>query len=982
MSERTKSSSRSGKKTKPYSTPATEVPSTGKPGYIVCIGASAGGLDALERFFKACPSDTGAAFVVIQHLSPDHKSMMANLLARHTEMPIILVENDMELQPNRLHLIPPGTVMHVSTSGHLQLTPKVTRTLTLPIDIFFSSMSEAFGSKAVGIILSGTGTDGTRGAEAINACDGFLMAQDPESSKFDGMPRSIIATGFVDAVLPVEDLPERLVAHIRNLPDPEKPPRIVPHAQMASAEVLTNILQLLHQVGGIDFADYKPATVLRRIERRMQIRHTPEMYRYLDLLENEHAEVLNLRREMLISVTSFFRDPEAFQALSEHVISPLVKSLPPDGVIRVWTAGVATGEEAYSLAMLFIEVFERHRRWPNLKIFATDVDQTSIESAGAGQYSESAAAELPPERLERFFIKKGDTFVVRNEVRQCIVFARHNLLTDPPFTRMDLVVCRNTLIYFKTGPQERALRSLQYAVCEGGALMLGASESLSSVADGMQPIDAKLKLFRRTGPTSMPLLERKSSIVAAAETRIARGRASRAGAGSFADIGLALLMQQYVPPSIIVNDHHEIVHLFGDLGGLLRPRQGSASLELNRQLPEALVPVASALVYKAERERIHLRSDPVSVIMDSKDVRQYRLVSWPLELDGGERMTLLSFEFVQSIPCDSVAIDVDAETAARVDLLERELMATRESLQATIEELETSNEELQATNEELMASNEELQSSNEELQSLNEEMGTVNAEFQEKMLIVNRANADLEGMAQAAGVPSIFVDDKMCITRFSPDAMQVFNLRSSDVGRQLNDLTHCLNHENLIEDIAATLSSGRLHEFEVRSRDGRRVYLARILPYIVPSTTLRGAVLTFIDITPYHDARKLQAIVDALPEHIVVLDRSGVIAIVNAAWKRFAKANDDPDMCHSGVGVNYLEVCSACNGDDSATAEAAVRGIRQVLEGSETRFSLEYPCHSPTEERWFVMNVAPVSMDELGVVVSHVNVTALKRARQ
>ncbi len=431
-------------------------------GYVVCIGASAGGLDALEKFFKACPGDTGATFVVIQHLSPDHKSMMSNLLARHTEMPVIMVEDDMLIEGDHVYLIPPGAVMYI-TPGHLHLTPKNPRGLTLPIDIFFASLAEVYGRLAVGIILSGTGTDGTRGALAINAAGGFLMAQDPESAKFDGMPRSVIATGVVDAILSAEELPGRLTAHIADLPYamPAEPVRALSSGDMTTDEVFAAILHLLHQICGIEFSDYKPATVMRRIERRMQVRHAPELHQYLDLLENDRNEVLVLRKEMLISVTSFFRDPEAFAMLSEKVIVPMVASKEAGDTIRVWTAGVATGEEAYTLAILFIEAFDRARRWPNLKIFATDVDQQCVESAGQGQYPESAAAELSSERLERFFVRRGDTFVVKNELRQCIVFARHNLLVDPPFTKMDLVVCRNTLIYFKSAAQERALRSLQ-----------------------------------------------------------------------------------------------------------------------------------------------------------------------------------------------------------------------------------------------------------------------------------------------------------------------------------------------------------------------------------------------------------------------------------------------------------------------------------------------------------------------------------------
>jgi two-component system CheB/CheR fusion protein len=341
-------------------------------------------------------------------------------------MPVTVVEDDTPIEADHVYLIPPAALMHV-TMGRLHLTPKNPRGLTLPIDIFLSSLAEVYGRHAVGVILSGTGTDGTRGAVAINAAGGFLLSQEPESAKFDGMPRSVIATGIVDAILPAEELPLRLIAHINNVPYKEVEPtvKVIPYVTMTNDEVLSVILQLLHQIGGIDFSDYKPATVMRRIERRMQVRHTPELYQYLDRLENDRGEVITLRREMLISVTSFFRDPETFALLAEKVIAPMVAEKQGNDTIRVWVAGTATGEEAYTIGMLFIEAFEREQRWPNLKIFATDVDQQCVETAGVGQYPESAAAELSPERLERFFVKKGDNFVIKNDLRQCIVFARH-----------------------------------------------------------------------------------------------------------------------------------------------------------------------------------------------------------------------------------------------------------------------------------------------------------------------------------------------------------------------------------------------------------------------------------------------------------------------------------------------------------------------------------------------------------------------------
>jgi two-component system CheB/CheR fusion protein len=966
---------------KAISTKATPV---AKPfdGYVACIGASAGGLDALEKFFQACPVDSGAAFVVVQHLSPDHKSMMNNLLARHTSMPVIMVEDDMAIEANMVYLIPPGTIMHV-TAGHLHLTPKNPRGLTLPIDIFLFSLAEVYGKHALGVILSGTGTDGTRGAVAINAAGGFLMAQEPESAKFDGMPRSVISTGIVDAILPAEELPLRLVAHILNLPyrELEAEAKVIPYATMSNEEVLAACLHLLLQIGGIDFSDYKPATIMRRIERRMQVRHTPELYQYLDLLENDRGEVITLRREMLISVTSFFRDPETFAELAEKVISPLVAQKLAGDTIRVWVAGVATGEEAYTIGMLFMEAFERERRWPNLKIFATDVDMQCVETAGVGQYPESAAAELSAERLERFFTKKGDTFVIKNELRQCVVFARHNLLADPPFTKMDLVTCRNTLIYFKSVAQERALRSLQYAINQGGALLLGSSESLAAMTEGLQTINAKHKLFRRKGPASAPFLNRKVGAIyphpVLDKAPLGSKGRRRPADNNIADAGVAALMAKFAPPAILVNENHEAVHLYGEVNVFLQNKEGAASLQVNRMLPDALTPVASALLYKAARDKCMLVSDLVDVKLNNGQQYRLRLSVHPVDSASEERLSLLCFEVESTRDVEAVeAINVDEETVARIHILERELGATRESLQATIEELETSNEELQATNEELMASNEELQSSNEELQSVNEEMSTVNAEFQEKMLIVSRVNADLDSMAKAAGVATVFVDAQQLITRFSPDACHIFKLRDSDVGRPLDDISHLLRYPGLMDDMVQTLRTERMIEREIVSLDEQKTYLVRMLPYQVPSSTLRGAVATFVDVTAYHDAKRLQAIIDALPEHIAVLDVTGKVVMINKSWSRFAIANGDTDLGRLGIGANYLEACR-----DIDVGTAVADGLRSVLDGSSPMFSMEYACHSPNEKRWYVMNAAPVIGQDFGAVVSHVNITAHHKAR-
>lgn len=575
--------------------------------------------------------------------------------------------------------------------------------------------------------------------------------------------------------------------------------------------------------------------------------------------------------------------------------------------------------------------------------------------------------------------------MVKNELRQCIVFARHNLLADPPFTKMDLVVCRNTLIYFKSGGQERALRALQYAVRDGGALMLGPSESISVSSDGLQTINAKLKLFRRKGRRIWPEMGQNEKILYPRPLPPVRSKPSKISQQNYfpdyAQLGISALLSRHAPPSMLVSANHEALHLYGDVNLYFRPREGSASLDIARLLPDPLVPVVSALLYKAEREHVFLMSEGITLTLVNGERRSVRISVQPLETGNEERISLVSFYAASPTEAISESVDIDSETLARVTSLEHELAATRESLQATIEELETSNEELQATNEELMASNEELQSSNEELQSVNEEMNTVNVEFQEKVQMLNRLNADLDSMTKAAAVATIFVDEQMQITRFTPDAKHVFKLRDTDVGRPLDDIQHILNYPELMLNLENTLHTERMIEHKVKTLDGQHIYLARLLPYVVPSTHLRGVIATFTDVTAFHDAKRLQMVIDALPEHIAVLSPVGNIVMFNTAWKRFALANGDPELKHSGIGASYLDACVPGD-DNNSTAEAALRGLRGVLGGMLPSFSLEYPCHSPTEQRWFIMNVAPLHSEEFGAVVSHVNISHYYNNRQ
>jgi len=952
--------------------------------HIVAIGASAGGLDALERFFGDLAVDSGAVFVVIQHLSPDHKSMMDNLLARHTAMPVLMAENGLKMQANHVYLIPPGKNMTVA-GNQLRLVPKNPHGLSLPIDLFFTSIAKEFGNRCVGVILSGTGSDGTRGSVAINDSGGFLLAQDPETAKFDGMPRSVIGTGLVDEVMPPEQLAHRIVSHVTDILDVSAK---LKHDELVKSEVnpMESILHLLYQVGGINFKEYKPTTVQRRIERRMQIRHVRDLQNYLHLLESDRGEVLTLKRDTLIPVTSFFRDTEAFEIMETTVIPTIIEEHQLNQPIRVWVAGCATGEEAYSIAILFAETFERLKRWPQLKIFATDVEQTYIDIASSGVYSEAIVNELSSERLERFFKRTGNRFVVKNEIRQHIVFARHNILEDPPFTRMNLVTCRNVLIYFDTHAQQKALIRFQYSLIHNGFMLLGSSESLGDRQRDFSVTNSKHKIYRILRPISLPLdLNRGSSPAARVASRKSKEGLEQTDFQHHQDTGIIetgqqILMKSYAPPALLVNEDRQLVHVYGDARRFMEIPTGTASFEISKLLVGKLAPVGVALLHKANKENAPLRSEVIVHNPEKGQTEQVRITVRPLPIAREhERFFLLSFDvevLTDTPPAGwEETLDMSTVAAERIQSLERELSVVRDSLQATIEELETSNEELQATNEELMASNEELQSTNEELQSVNEELYTVNAENQEKIEILNRLNSDLDNMTRAALIPTIFVDANITLTRFTPEATQIFRIRDSDIGRPLDDFTHSMDYPEFIQDLRRTLNTTEVIEREVKVLGSNTWYLARILPYI-DKPGVGGAVMTFFEITMLKDVERLQGILDSLPEQIAVLNDDGVITLVNKAWRDFADKQGDRGLIHSGPGTNYLEISKSPRlTEDSDTLDRIMSGITAVLHKKQANFSIKYRYHSVTGNHCFLMHAAPVHHLAGGMVVSHINIT-------
>jgi two-component system CheB/CheR fusion protein len=658
---------------------------------IAGIGASAGGLEALERFFKAMPADTGIAFVVVQHLSPDFKSVMDELLARHTRMPIHRVQDGMKVTPNRVYLIPPRKEMIIA-GGRLLLTDKdPAQDLSLPIDRFFRSLAHDTGRAAIAIVLSGTGSDGSRGVRDVHEVGGLVIAQSTETAKFDGMPKSAVETGAVDLVLSPEEMPAAIVESVRRTMLGIRDGSPAPKESFVGVD---RIFQMLRDEYGIDFSHYKPNTVARRIERRLSLNHATDLDEYVTRLEHDREELNQLYRDLLIGVTRFFRDREAFERLEREVIPELLTRRRPEDEIRVWVAATATGEEAYSIAILLHERMELLGRPLNVKIFATDVHGASLETAAAAIYPEEALGEVRPSRLDRYFTKKPDGFAVCADVRKMIVFARHNVIRDAPFTKLDLISCRNLLIYFQPVAQKKAISLFHFGLRVGGTLFLGSSESPGELSSEFDTIDEHWKIYRKRRDKRLP-----------AEMRMPRSSApfARPTGAPPAGVDATLLgaydrlLQDFAPPGILITDRRELVHSFGGAGRYLAYRDGRPSNDVLDLVDGDLRIALAGSLQRASKDLPTVVHAATRIARPDGDVSLRMTVKPILNRQSNVTHFFVSFEDLGAVPTierPATEIDVGEASKERLTSLETELRQTRENLQATIEELETSNEEL------------------------------------------------------------------------------------------------------------------------------------------------------------------------------------------------------------------------------------------------------------------------------------------------
>jgi two-component system CheB/CheR fusion protein len=821
---------------------------------IVGIGASAGGLEALEELLKSLPADSGMAFIVIQHLDPSHKGMMPELLQRATPMQVTQAKNRMKVMPNCIYVIPPNKDLSI-LHGRLQLLePVATRGLHLPIDFFFRALAEDRRERSIGVILSGMGSDGTLGLRAIKEKAGLVVVQDPGSAKFDSMPKSAIDAGLADIIATPQEIPGHIIDFMRHAPH-------VRAAYMAERDIqkgaLEQIFILLRARTGHDFSQYKKSTVYRRIERRMGLHQLKKIAAYVRYLRENPQEAELLFKELLIGVTSFFRDPDAWQHLKDNVLPELLAANKNGKPMRAWVVGCSTGEEAYSLAMLFREAVEQigPRARATLQIFGTDLDADAIEIARQGFYPANIAADVSAERLKRFFVEDGTGYRVGKEIREMVVFAPQNVIMDPPFTKLEILCCRNLLIYLSNELQKRLLPLFHYCLNPGGVLFLGSAETIGGFTGMFRVLDSKSRLYRRTvqpvHPTEVEFPSRTQPVHAATVDV----REPAVPVPNLQELTDNLLLQRFTPAAVLVNGEGDILYISGLTGKYLEPAAGKANWNIYVMAREGLRQELALLLPMALRDKKTLSQSGIRVKTNGS-WQMIRLRVHPIERPEALAGTaLIAFDDLKMPEPEPPAPASRSSSGGRSAQLEQslkkareEIRSFREEMQTQQEELKSANEELQSTNEELQSTNEELTTSKEELQSLNEELQTVNAELQSKVDDLSSVNNDMKNLLNSTDIATIFLDNRLHVRRFTKQAAEIFKLLPGDVGRPLSDIVSVLDYPSMQEDADEVLRSLAFSEKQVSASDGRWLRV-KIMPYRTLENVIDGVVITFTDIT-------------------------------------------------------------------------------------------------------------------------------------
>ena len=861
---------------------------------MVGLGGSAGSIPALETFFASMPPDTGMVFVVVLHLSPHHESALPEMLQRRTKMPVLQVEDGLVVRPNHVYVIPPAKQL-TAVDGHLRLTPLVHDAgRRVAVDLFFRSLADTHGPHAAAVVLSGVDGDGALGVKRIKERGGLTIAQDPGEAEYDGMPRAAIASGLVDWVLNVGEMPKRILDYVRResllrLPPEDGPqPATATVPDVSSAETsFREILVFLRARTACDFSYYKRATILRRISRRMQVHGVEDLAAYLGVLRTQPGEATALLKDLLISVTNFFRDREAFAALEARIPEVFGRKGPGD-TVRVWCPACATGEEVYSIAMLLVEYASTLEAPPAIQVFGCDLDEDAVQAARAGVYPEAIAADVSEERLRRFFVHEHRGYRVRRELRELVLFATHDLLKDAPFSRVDLVSCRNLLIYLNVEAQNRALDVFHFALNDDGLLFVGASESVDEASSLFRVLDKKHRLYRRRSSirAGFPVPSGPSTVlVRQIEEQVAMDHVRDAGAGprsqglskvapaapwyrpvlrdqadraSLGELHFKLI-ERFGPPSVVVDRDHDIQHLSDSAGRFLKMAGGQPTMNLMRLVHPSLRNELRTLLFRAGQTGQRAAASAVPFEADGKALA-VDIAVHPAH-DIAPDFLLVTFDAREShapVPVSAT----DPATESLVLELERELEQikghlrdTVEQYEASTEELKASNEELQAMNEELRSATEELETSREELQAINEELTTVNQESKRKVEELGQVNGDLLNLMSATNIATLFLDRDMRIMRFTESAAPIFNLLPTDVGRPLAHLQHHIDYPEMAEDAARVLDRLTPLDRQVRGADGES-YLTRMLPYRTLDDRIGGIVVTFVDVTERESTRR------------------------------------------------------------------------------------------------------------------------------
>jgi two-component system CheB/CheR fusion protein len=947
---------------------------------IVGIGASAGGIEAIEHFLRRVPERSGVAFVVILHLDPDHRGNLVALLQRTTSMPVVEVQDGLKAESNQVHVIPPGKDLSI-LHGVLHLLPQqAPRGLNLPIDMFFRSLAEDQQERSIGVVLSGMGSDGTLGLRAIKEKAGASFVQSLDSAKFDGMPRSAIDAGLADVVVPIEELAARIMAYLEHTTYIKK--RHEEPIEEKAKSALEKIFILLRSHTGNDFTLYKKSTIHRRIERRMGLHQIDRIENYVRYLRENPREIDLLFKELLIGVTSFFRDPPAWDHLRNEVMPQLFAARSNGAVLRAWVPGCSTGEEAYSIAIVFKEALEAHRSPKNLslQVFATDLDREGIDKARHGAYPANIAADVAPERLRRFFIQDERGYRVSKDIRDMVVFAPQNIIMDPPFTRLDLLSCRNLLIYLAPELQKKLIPLFHYTLNPGGVLFLGSAETVGTFSGLFVPADGKSRIYRRLegAVSSNALVDFPAAFASKPQGLSQEGgpeTPARLGApGNLQVLANHLIVQRFAPATILSSDKGEILYISGRTGKYLEPAMGRASMNLFAMAREGLRLELSTAFSAALREdrAITVRGVKVASNGGSQTVNlTVQRLTEPKELRGTVMVVIADVaDGYPEAPKHDV-VHRKTATGSRLTELEKELLRAQEEIQTTREEMQTSQEELKSTNEELQSTNEELQSTNEELttskeemQSMNEELQTVNHELQSKVDELSRSSNDMKNLLNSTDIATLFLDSDLRVRRFTTPTTSIIKLIASDAGRPISDIARDIEYQDLVQDAREVLRTLAFKEKLVTATN-QRWFSVRIMPYRTQENVIDGVVITFTDTTAaksmeaalVRQASALRQMAESLPSLVWGARGDGSCDYVSPQWTVYTGIRQEDLLGHAWLDVVH----------DEDRERVQARWQEAVKSGTPVDFELRIRGKNG-RYRWFKSSTAPIRDAQGGVL--------------